>query len=200
LTPVLAPEMEFKGDGTISAIDEYFAKFRSAGLRVGVCLRPQQIMMMDSKPIQGAADDQHAAQILKDKLAYAKQRWACTLFYVDSTVKWTGEALDPDVFRSVQEAHPDVLIMPENESMRYFAYTAPLNSYVHHRVTATPLDVRTVYKDAFSVLMAPDGDKPEDHDALVAAVRRGDILLFRGWYRDPGIDKIKAIYAEASKE
>jgi hypothetical protein len=43
--------------------------------------------------------------------------------------------------------------------------------------------------------MAPDGDRPEDHDALVAAVRRGDILLFNGWYET---NKIKKLYEEAN--
>src|SRR5436190_5055687 len=44
LVPTLAPEMEFKNDGTKSVIDEYFEKFRAAGLRTGVCIRPQQIV------------------------------------------------------------------------------------------------------------------------------------------------------------
>ena len=56
-----------------------------------------------------------------------------------------------------------------------------------------------VYPKAFSVLMAPDGDRPENHDALVAAVRRNDILLFNGWYNSNGAEKIKELYAEASR-
>jgi hypothetical protein len=198
LTPVLAPETEFKGDARTSAIDEYFEKFRAAGLKVGVCLRPQQITMVDGKPVQRAADDQHAAQVLKDKLAYAKKRWGCTLFYIDSTVRVTNDSLDPDVFKAVADAHPDVLLIPENESMRYFAYSAPLNSYVHHKVTSTPVGARLVYPKAFSVLMAPDGDQPEDHNALVAAVRTGDILLFNCWYDNDGVTKIKKLYEEAT--
>jgi hypothetical protein len=47
--------------------------------------------------------------------------------------------------------------------------------------------------------MAPDGDRPEDHDALVSAVRRGDILLFNGWYMNEGAYKIKKIYGEATR-
>ena len=196
LTAVLAPEMEFKGNGKTSVVDDYFAKFRAAGLRVGVCIRPQQIRMNDGKPTQQPADDEHAAQVLKDKIAYAKQRWGCTLFYVDST--YTGpRPLNPDVFKAVAEAYPDVLIIPENESMRYFAYSAPLNSYVHHKVTSTPVGARLVYPKSFSVLMAPGGDRPEDHGALVNAVRNGDVLLFNGWYPNPGVVKIKRIYEEA---
>jgi hypothetical protein len=83
--------------------------------------------------------------------------------------------------------------------MRYFAYSAPLNSYMHHRVTSTPAGARMVYPKSFSVLMAPDGDRPEDHDALVTAVRRGDILLFNGWYNSDGTEKIKRLYQEATQ-
>ena len=83
--------------------------------------------------------------------------------------------------------------------MRYFAYSAPLNSYVHHKVTSTPVGARMVYPKAFSVLMAPDGDRPEDHDALVTAVQNGDILLFNGWYNNDGVTKIKKLYEEATR-
>ena len=198
LTPVLAPETELKGDRGMNAIDEYFEKFRQAGLRVGVCLRPQQITMVDGKPVQGPADSQHAAQVLKDKLAYAKKRWGCTLFYIDSTVVVTGESLNPEVFKTVADAYPDVLLIPENESMRYFAYSAPLNSYMHHKVTSTPVGARTVYPKAFSVLLTSDaGYRPEDHDALLTAVRNGDILLFNGWFFNDGVTKIKKLYEEA---
>ena len=198
LVPSLAPEMEFKNDSAKSVIDEYFEKFRAAGLNVGVCIRPQGIAMVDGKPVHQAADDEHAAQILRERIAYAKQRWGCTLFYVDSTATVSG-SLNPDVFKAVADAYPDVLLIPENESMRYFAYSAPLNSYVHHRVTSTPAGARMVYPKAFSVLMAPDGDRPEDHHALVSAVRRGDILLFNGWYKGDGAEKIKRLYEEARR-
>ena len=197
LVPTLAPEMEFKNNGTKSAIDEYFEKFRAAGLKVGVCIRPQQIEVVDGKPVHHAAEDEHAAQILRERIAYAKRRWGCTLFYVDSTATAYG-ALNPDVFKAVAEAYPDVLLIPENESMRYFAYSAPLNSYVHHKITSTPVGARLVYPNAFSVLMAPEGDRPEDRDALESAVRRGDILLFNGWYMNDGAEKIKKIYGEAN--
>ena len=198
LVPSFAPEMEFKSNGGKSVIDEYFEKFRAAGLKVGVCIRPQQIAMIDGKPVHQAAEDEHAAQILRERIAYAKQRWGCTLFYVDSTATAYG-AINPDAFKAVADAYPDVLLIPENESMRYFAYSAPLNSYMHHKITSTPVGARMVYPKAFSVLMAPEGDRPEDHDALVSAVRRGDILLFNGWYAGNEADKIKKLYEEAAR-
>src|SRR6266513_2680057 len=198
LVPTLAPEMEFKNDGAKSVIDQYFEKFRAAGLKVGVCIRPQEVAMIDGKPVHRAADEENAVRILREKVAYAKQRWGCTLFYVDSTVTASGP-LDPDVFRAVADAYPDVLLIRENESMRYFAYSAPLNSYVHHRVTSTPVGARMVYPKAFSILMAADGDRPEDHDALESAVRSGDIFLINGWYMNDGAEKIKKLYEEAGR-
>ena len=198
LVPTLAPEMEFKNGGAQSVIDEYFGKFRTAGLKVGVCVRPQQITMIDGKPVHKAAEDETAFQILRDRIAYAKKRWGCTLFYVDSTATISG-AVNPHVFKALADAHPDILLIPENESMRYFAYSAPLNSYQHHKITSTPVGARLVYPKAFSVLMAADGDRPEDHAAMVNAVRNGDILLFNGWYRGNEDDKIKKIYEEASR-
>jgi hypothetical protein len=196
LVPTLAPEMEFKNDGAKNVIDEYFEKFRAAGFKVGVCIRPQEIKMVDGKPVHQAADDEQATQILRERIAYAKQRWGCTLFYVDSTAT-ADRSVYPDVFRAVAQAYPDILLIPENESMRYFAYSAPLNSYVHHKVTSTPVGARLVYPNAFSVLMAPDGDQPQDHAALLNAVRHGDILLFNCWYQNAGAEKIKKLYSEA---
>jgi hypothetical protein len=198
LVPTLAPEMEFKDHAGKSAIDEYFEKFRAAGLKTGVCLRPQEIAMIDGKPVHQATEDDQATQLLREKIAYAKQRWGCTLFYVDSTAT-SGRPYYPDVFKTVAQAHPDVLLIPENESMRYFAYSAPLNSYQHHKITSSPVGARLVYPKSFSVLMAADGDQPEDHTALLDAVRNGDILLFNGWYGGASAEKIKKLYEEASR-
>jgi hypothetical protein len=199
LVPTFAPEMEFKNDAGKSVIDEYFEKFRAAGLRTGICIRPQDVAMIDGKPVHEASDDEQATRILRDKVAYAKQRWGCTLFYIDSTAT-SGRPFYPDVFEFVAQAFPDVLLIPENESMRYFAYSAPLNSYQHHKVTSTPVGARLVYPKSFSVLMAADGDLPEDHASLLDAVRHGDILLFNGWYGGPPAEKIKKLYSSGGQQ
>jgi hypothetical protein len=51
------------------------------------------------------------------------------------------------------------------------------------RITSTPVGALLVYPKAFSVLMAPEGDQPQDHAVLLDAVRHGDILLFNCWYK-----------------
>jgi hypothetical protein len=196
----LAPEMEYKDASGVATIDAYFQTFRRAGLRVGVCLRPQQIAFVNGAPVQQEAED--AAQTLLAKLAYARKRWGCTLFYVDSTVDAHGIALSSDVFQIVTKANPNVLLMPENQTTRDYAYTAPFDSFFHHGALGTPAGVRAVYPGAFTALYAtgdgPRGTLEANHDKLVAAVRHGDILLFHCWYDAPENAKIKRIYQDAA--
>ena len=192
----LAPETDYKSAGVANCMDEFFQKFRAAGLRVGVCVRPQEIVFDGNMPRQ--TDSADPAVTLKRKIEYARKRWGCSLFYIDSTVK--NEApLDADVFQKVGSSFPDALLMPENETLRYYAYSAPLNSFQHHKVTSTPPGARTVYPKAFSVLLAGEGDLNAHRAELVAAVRRGDILLFHGWWPNPNNALIKSIYEEARK-
>jgi hypothetical protein len=192
----LAPETDLVHNGTLGALDEYFRKFRDAGLRVGLTLRPQTIAFKDGVPSQQLVDD--PAQELLDKIDYARKRWGCTLFYLDSTYG-KRDALDADVMETIARRHPDVLLMPENEDFRYFAYTAPLNSFQHQGVTGTPSSVREVYSQAFSVLLASATEEQlrAGHDALVESVRRGDILIVYAGSAGKTIEAIKGIYRDA---
>jgi hypothetical protein len=194
LTEKLSPETAFAGPDGQKVIDAYFKKFRDAGFRVGVCIRPQEIHFVGGTPQQDDSPD--PAETLKAKIAYAAKRWGCTLFYIDSTVK-NERALDADVFEKVHAAYPDVLLMPENETLRDYAYAAPLNSFQHHGVTATPPGARAVYPKAFSDLIAAEGDVAGHRVELLNAVRNGDILLFHGWWPNPNNAVIKSIYDEA---
>ena len=56
LTATLAPETEFVSGATRNAIDEYFAKFRDAGLRTGIAIRPQEIVFRADGPIRQFVD------------------------------------------------------------------------------------------------------------------------------------------------
>ncbi|MBV9848790.1 MAG: hypothetical protein JO250_03795 [Armatimonadetes bacterium] len=66
--------------------DRFFQKFRDAGLRVGVCLRPQKPMKTLYADVPEQVQVADNLYNLNDKIAYAKKRWGCTLFYVDSNV------------------------------------------------------------------------------------------------------------------
>jgi hypothetical protein len=181
------------------AIDEYFARFRQAGFRVGVCIRPQEL-----KEVNGAwqqTESRDVYQTLRRKIEYSKKRWGATLFYIDSTVDDKDKSpLPATVFEHLRRDFPDILMMPENETARYYASSAPLNSFADHNVSGTPQVVRELYTQAFSVLLAGDGDFKTYHNQLVESIRRGDILLFRGWWNDPNNATIKSIYQEARSQ
>jgi hypothetical protein len=68
------------------------------------------------------------------------------------------------------------------------------------RFGATPLGVRAVYPDAFTVPRVVDAGMDlvrQKHDELVAGVRSGDILLYRTWFNDEYDGEVKRIYQDA---
>jgi hypothetical protein len=214
----LAPEMEEEvqvevmEDGQpktmkMPLVDAYFRKFRDAGLRTGVCLRPQEVgFRPNGHPYQAAISGDDAYQDIKEDLEYAKKRWGCTLFYLDSTVDYKAKSpLEPELFERLQQEHPDVLLMPENQALRYYTCSAPLDSMVHHGVSGTAPRIQALWPESFSVLMANEGTRvlgqantpearAERRAQLLDGVARGDILMFTGWYMNKGVEEIMSIY------
>jgi hypothetical protein len=179
-----APEME-------PIADEYFRKFTSAGLRVGVCVRPQTLTLTG----QGASQDPAAdpAQVLIDKIAYAKSRWGASIFYIDSNGD-PNVPLDADIIQRVAATHPDVLLVPEHENTRYYAYSAPYRELRQDQV-ATPDEARAAYPSAFGVIYVADGNMGRYFNDLVTAVRHGDILMTRAWFADSANADVKRVYS-----
>lgn len=186
--PQAAPEME-------AIADSFFLKFRNAGLRVGVCVRPQKLVLSGSSASQQTVAD--PTQLLIDKIAYAKARWGASLFYVDSNGD-PNLPIDAGIFRKVLAAHPDVLLVPEHENTRYHAYSAPYRE-LRQGHTGTPLSASLLYPDAFSTINVSDGDFGRYGDAANRAVQRGDALLTRAWYPDPAHLRIKSIYQRTTR-
>ena len=191
---LLAPEME-------PLADAYFARFRNAGLKVGVCIRPQLITRAadGSASQHDQSDMKTVTQTLVDKALYANKRWGCTLFYVDSNgdpnVPYPASVFQ-DAVAALTKRKIVVLLMPEHQSVRYYSVTAPYDELRGGNL-GTPERIRRVYPGAFTVLCTSDGDLDGHHADLVSAVKRGDILLFRAWWDDPQNAKVKAIYDEA---
>jgi hypothetical protein len=186
----LAPELD-------AVADEFFARFRRAGLRTGVCLRPQSLTQHRTGGWYQKESADPAA-VLSSKVAYARERWGCTLFYVDSNGEGPSLPYDAAVFRRVAREHPDVLLMPEHETAAYYAVTAPYNE-LRMGVPGTPDPVRRVFPRGFGVLQVGDGDLAKYHDVLVRQVRAGDILMSRTWWPAPENDAVRAIYREAAE-
>jgi hypothetical protein len=208
--PKFAPEMD-------AIADELFGKFRKAGLRTGVCIRPSRIRPNPDKsaPIPVVHDNMafDPVEEMSAKIDYAKKRWGCTLFYVDSNVTWAFVAgtdlathkviswpMRAEMFRRLATKHPDALIIPELPLLGYYSHTASYRELTGG-ITATPAAALLAYPGAFSVIKVEDEKLVEAHRAeLVAAVRRGDVLLFPGWYNPPVNGKVRQIYREAQEK
>ncbi len=186
LAETIAPEM-------VGLVDDYFARFTGAGLRVGVTVRPQTVRVDrgGGSVRQAAAVD--PAQVLIEKIAYAKRRWGATLFYIDSN----GDQVLPlsfEVMRRVASAFPDVLLIPEHKNAAYYSTTAPYSA-LRDGVGSTPYLVRTIYRNAFSVIDTAGGPVESEYGQLKEAVGRGDILMFRAWFDDTANARIRALTA-----
>ncbi len=70
-----------------TAADEFFKKFLDAGLRTGICIRPSKIISNLKGGWQHQQTEDHVGD-LADKIAYAKKRWGCSIFYMDTNVTW----------------------------------------------------------------------------------------------------------------
>ena len=166
----LAPEMA-------AAADEFFARLRNAGLKVGVTIRPQQLVFEHGQPRQ--AQVLNLKQSLLEKIDYAKAHWGATLFYIDSN----GGIRRPDEtwqLRSLAKARPDVLLIPEHHYLPYWAFSAPYVALRKGDSAGTARWARKLFPGSFQVLDLGDADK--DGSKVATAWRQGDILMFRAWF------------------
>jgi len=182
----LAPEMA-------PVVDEFFARLRNAGLRVGVTVRPQQLVF----DAEGAHQSwvMNIKQSLLEKIDFARTRWGATLFYVDSN----GGIRRPDEvmqMRSLAAQRPDILLIPEHDYLPYAAFSAP---YVSMRKTdgaAGGAWKRKLFPGSFQAVDI--SDEANDLPQIEAARSRGDILLFRAWTPTPEVRLLES-FAQAQK-
>ena len=90
------------------------------------------------------------------KITYAHKRWGATLFYIDSTVQPNGAVMDAAIFQRLAAAFPDSLLIPEESTPKYYAYTAPFQTFLFHKDLGTDPTARRYYPHAFSCNMIND--------------------------------------------
>jgi hypothetical protein len=189
MVDTLAPEMA-------SVADEYFARFRAARLRTGICIRPQMLQLSADRKSASQTSVDDPTRLMIDKIAYAKKRWGVTLVYLDSNVDAKDHSpLDASIIQKLATTFPDTLIIPEHSTLRYYAYSAPY-AELRQGITATPDAMRSVYPNAFSMIYTADGFPDRYKDGLKMAVKRGDGLMYRTWFADPQNEAVKAIYQQ----
>lgn len=196
---VLDPQSPYHGQ---RLDDAYFGIMIGAGLKVGVCLRPQVFTISgDGRATQNflTSNDQIIAN-LEQKAAYANSRWGVTMFYVDSTVDTNGGTLDPAIFQKLITDYPAFLFIPEESTPRYYAYTAPFYSFIFHTDIGTDASVYNYYPNAFGVNLVNDVSQATLNSylpALTQQVSKGDILtgLVDYWQENDPI--LASIYSSA---
>lgn len=195
--PQVAPEMD-------AIADEYFAMFKQAGLKTGICIRPQEFILSKDGKSAVQKDVKDPAIVLIRKIKYARKRWGCTIFYVDSNVDEAGALLDAAFFKKVHEAVPDVLLIPEHQNMKYFEFTAPFEEM---RFGGRMVDALTnvTYPSSFFVLTVseaifdPAGKRLISDEELKRSLQQGNVFLFRAWYDDePTNSLVKKLVAEVN--
>lgn len=168
LLGLLDPEMD-------AAADEFFARFRNAGFRVGLTIRPQQFVATPEPKQQDTGD---VNRLLLEKLDYARRRWGASLFYIDSNagIRRPTEALH---LKLLARSRPGILLIPEHTDALYYGFSAPYGSVERGNGVTSGL-LRTLFPEAFQVLDVSDVARP---DAVVReVVRNRDIVLFRAWF------------------
>jgi hypothetical protein len=173
LLPVLAPEAE-------SVADEFFGRFRRAGLAVGLTIRPQQLSLGPGRKAK-QDDVGDYERLLLDKIDYARRRWGATLFYIDSNggPLWPAEAFR---LHRIAQQRPQILLIPEHHDLFYYGFSAPYGR-MQNGDSPTAGAIRWLYPNAFQVLAIADSNA-SDAD-LAAVYRHGDIPLFRAWFNNP---------------
>jgi DNA-directed RNA polymerase subunit RPC12/RpoP len=170
----LAPEM-------VPVADEFFGRLRSAGLKVGLTIRPQQLVF-DAGGLPRQTEVLNLKRSLLAKIDYARKRWGATLFYVDSN----GGIRRPDEawqFRRLVEQRPDILLIPEHHYLPYWSFSAPYSALRQGDPAVTANWARRLFPGSFQAL---DVDDVSDDWARIAVARsQGDILLFRAWFWSP---------------
>lgn len=187
LLNMVAPEMN-------EVADAYFQRFKEKGLKTGICIRPDSIVFnKDRNWIDHVAVKDPAATLIR-KIAYARKRWGCTIFYIDSNVGADGQPMDPHVFMAVNRQFPDVLLVPEHSLPLYFAYTAPYGEFRRAEYKVNN-DVKALYPDAFMCLVVPEGfpagSTPAQQQAILKeGAAAGNIFLFRCWFHDEPVNSL----------
>ncbi|HEX4086624.1 MAG TPA: hypothetical protein VHY22_17055 [Chthoniobacteraceae bacterium] len=189
LTGTLAPEMD-------GIADAYYKTFTDAGIKVGMTIRPQQLVLSDSNTQAAQTDVAEPGQLMIQKIGYAVNRWGASVFYVDSNGA-PDDPIDPYYFREVTKAFPNILLIPEQSNTGYYGISAPYGQ-LDMGVTGVPAAAQWTYPQAFRVFTISDGDVTDNWDTLVNSVARGDVLFFRGWFSATENPQVTQIYQQAA--
>lgn len=185
-----APELDtpvtYNGQ-QMKVVDVCFRKWQDAGFRSGVTIRPQTLVWKDAP--QQTGEDIAQTDNLCAKATYARERWGCTIFYIDSISEWFGNL---SMAKTVSK-YPDILLIPEWARTRTYRYSSQF-SYTKFSglYRGVPAEMQACWPDAFCCMGNVDYEK--NYDDALYAVQRGNVQMFNCWCSSTEARKIKQIY------
>lgn len=192
MLPQVAPEMD-------AYADEFFKKFKDAGLRTGITIRPTEVYATEKEwPAYNHRNVADPVQLMLDKIAYAKERWGCTLFYLDSnvfeksTVPWV---MPSSMIRALHEAHPDVLIIPEWPRPTMYPYSAGYSTSNLGTSVTDPL-TRAIWPQAFNTMALAAHFADGNYDRVRDGMAQGDVGFIYGWMNPADNQLVATMRAE----
>ncbi len=182
--------------------DAYFKTMTNAGLRVGLCIRPQRFTLGPNGTASQVTLTGNAAIIanLETKARVANSRWGVTVFYVDSNVDAYGGTLDPAIYQQLITDLPQMLFVPEESTPRYYAYSAPFYTFIFHGDLGTPASILSLYPHAFGANLINDvapSTLAAATPQLTQSVAQGDILMGHADYWQSNDPALVSIYKAA---
>ena len=168
---------------------DYFIKTNApAGASFFACYDPAGVLWSlipqgnGGQTFYHSTETQAVTQLLRGKIAYARNRWGATLFYVDSTVWVGGAPITADIFRQLEQEFPDVLFIPEEETMDTLSagipFTDPKNP---SDPRFSPLTYRWVYPTGAMAIRLPDCTDScwtNNVSSFTMGLKVGDIALY----------------------
>jgi len=204
----MCPEMD-------AIADEYFGRIRKAGFRTGLCIRPTTLVAFKGKDGKlhwrhSYPPDDNPVDALTRKIKYAKGRWGCTLFYIDtnSNVRmprtdaekawWPKrpdgrflpyrELMSAEQWQEIYRRYPDVLLIPEHSYLLCYTVAAAYDQMNMGSIAgagATPAVVLATWPKAFKCLTA-DVPLTKYFDRTVRAFAQGDVVMTNSPVKDGG--------------
>jgi len=204
--PRICPEMDRFSDA-------FMKKFRDAGFKTGVTIRPTEVYQTDQP--KGLPWNQREVKdplaVMSEKIACAQKRWGCTIFYLDSNVFGDGLLSKEDkakmkgvpwtmpigMIEQLARKHSDCLIVPEWADRLYYTCSAPYSSANLGQLGTDPLS-RRLWPQAFRVISISLGLLEAHWESYVEGVQGGDVLLFMPWWDPIENEMARLIYREAA--
>ena len=204
--PKLSPEMDHFADA-------FMKKFRDAGFRTGITIRPTEIYQpnQEGQLSWNQREVRDPVATISAKIKYAQKRWGCTIFYLDSSVFGDG-LLTPEqkkemrgipwvmpasMMEKLTALHPDCLISPEFAGQDLYRFGAPYSS-PNLSDGGTDPRIRRLWPAAFRLVLVRQDLLEKRWESFADSVEKGDVLMFLPWGDFPEQAFIQLLYREAA--